>query len=415
VLTQEQIKKLLVEEFSNELNEFFGSPETTQIKTSLANVLGSSIRKKVIDKIASGITDTNAKEVKDALVDYYTKTQDKEILGFLLAFTTVRENLGDLKSKLTKLRKKDFTDLALIRVPQILKKAGIDIGLSTGEMTDLKALSAPLASKDTPTPSSAQPDTTTDTTQQFAVPVYKKHSGADQARGAPQGSLVSQLVKMFAKDFGNVGKDKMKAVLTAIANDVTKQLKGNKIQIQEEDIINEVNPKVTKDAIKTLNDRKSKGKYAVVKLRQLDNGKLVGTDNIWTAFMPSGEKKEFDARKFKLPPNWNDKKRKPRAAARFLIKKAKEAAEAWAQDKIRKQKLHKDRAQRIKIKVTPGKVDIKQSVARRLKNAGIDLAKGSAGEKLVQDVLSTIEQFLQSNMKRLGREDIKIVSERKSL
>jgi len=384
VPTQEQIKSLLKEEFSNELNEFFGSPETTQIKTSLAKVLGSSIRKKVIDKIASGITDANAKEVKDALVDYYTKTQDKEILGFLLAFTTVRENLGDLKSKLTKLRKKDFTDLALIRVPQILKKAGIDIGLSAGEMTDLKALSAPLTSKDAPTPpgpSSAQPDTTTGTTQQFAVPVYKKHSGADQARGAPQGSLVSQLVKMFAKDFGSVDKDKMKAVLTAIANDVTKQLKGNKIQIQE------------------LKKRQVKTAAKKLKLSPGDLAKY-GKTGWFVARNPKGDPKAFksqeDAKRWASGQYERD----------YLNKK-------FRQQQTQQQK--KKTFQAIKVKVTPGKVDIKQSVARRLKNAGIDLTKGSAGEKLVQDVLSTIEQFLQNNMKRLGREDIKIVSERKSL
>ena len=59
----------------------------------------------------------------------------------------------------------------------------------------------------------------------FAVPVFKKFSGADQEKGAPQRSLSSQLMKQFP----NVPK----SAITQILKGVAAQLKTNKVAIQE--------------------------------------------------------------------------------------------------------------------------------------------------------------------------------------
>ena len=334
----------------------------------------------------------------------------------------------------SRISKSGISDVALATIAQILTTAGLQTNIPDNEVNTLSALVNP--AKFLPTSDKDGLDSSSDSTQgedqpTFAVPVYKKHSGTDQAKGAPQGSLVSQLIKLFAKDFGTtvrngkteplIDKDKMKSILTQIANDVTLQLKGNKIEIQEnKKTLSEVDRAATTRFKQILKKKKEEGKYAVVKLRKADDGKLVGSDNIWTAFMPDGTSREFDRRNYKLPDNWGDKKRSKGDASRFLNRKAKEAAENWANDwrgylnkKFRQQtkkQQKKKNFQPVKIKVTAGKVDIKQSVARRLKNAGVSL-NDSAGKELVQKILSTIGKFLQDNMKRIDREDIKLVSE----
>ena len=447
--SQEQIKKLLEKQFLNELNEIFGFGK----KGSLSSLnpkppggkrvdfqiqLPSKARAELITAISTALS-SNQESIKDAvsaLEPYETSPEVKSFIEFLNQSDPPSSLSEGLKQEISsRISKSNISDVGLALIAQILTKAGLQTNLTKSEIVPLSAFINPdkFLPNASPELTAAEPETEPAPT--FAIPVYKKHSGPDQAQGAPQGRLVSQLAKLFAKDFGTtvrkgkteplVDKDKMKAVLTQIANDITLQLKGNKIKIQENrDIINEVDPAATRQFKQILKKKKEEGKYAIVKLRKSDDGKLIGSDNIWTAFMPDGTSREFDRRKYKLPTNWNDKKRSKGEASRFLNKKAKEAAENWANDwrgyldkKFRQQPTRQQKKktfQPVKIKVTSGKIDAKQSVARRLKNAGIPL-NDSEGKELVQKILSTINKFLQDNMKRINKEDIKIVSERKSL
>ena len=147
MLTQEQIKKVLIEEFSDELNEFFGKRKTTQISTSFERALPKAVRGKVINTLGSGITSENFDDVLKHLMDYYTASGDEEVGGFVLALRaakrSIQEQIANLQAIIKKAHGKKFSDLALILVPQILKNKGIDIGLTSSEMTSLKALSKP--------------------------------------------------------------------------------------------------------------------------------------------------------------------------------------------------------------------------------------------------------------------------------
>tara|TARA_B100001094_G_C18193900_1_gene809234 strand:+ start:4998 stop:6347 length:1350 start_codon:yes stop_codon:yes gene_type:complete len=443
------IKKVLIEEFSDELNEIFGFGKNSAIsslgskassgkKVNFQIKLPRRVRTELVSSISTALS-SNQESIKDAisaLAPYLESPDVKSFIEFLNQADSVFSINEGLKQEISsRISKSNISDVGLALIAQILTKAGMQTNISSDEVITLSAFINPdkFLPDDSPELTDTEPES--EPTPTFAVPVYKKHSGSDQTRGAPQGSLVSQLVKLFAKDFGTtvrkgkseplVNKDKMKAVLTQIANDITLQLKGNEIKIQENrDIINEVDPAATRQFKQILKKKKEEGKYAIVKLRKTDDEKLVGSDNIWTAFMPDGTSREFDRRKYKLPTNWNDKKRSKGEASRFLNKKAKEAAENWANNwrgyldkKFRQQPTRQQKKktfQPVKIKVTSGKIDAKQSVARRLKNAGISL-NDSEGKELVQKILSTINKFLQDNMKRINKEDIKIVSERKSL
>ena len=130
--TQEQIKKVLIEEFSEELNEFFGGRKTTQMGVSFKRALPGGVRKKVIRALAGAIN--------------YTASGDDEVGGFVLALRSAKKNqqqLANLEVVIKQAHKKKFSDLALILVPQVLERKGVDTGLTSSEMTSLKALSKP--------------------------------------------------------------------------------------------------------------------------------------------------------------------------------------------------------------------------------------------------------------------------------
>ena len=160
--TQEQIKKVLIEEFSDELNEFFGKRKTTQISTSFERALPKAVRGKVINTLGSGITSENFDDVLKHLMDYYTASGDEEVGGFVLALRaakrSIQEQIANLQAIIKKAHGKKFSDLALILVPQILKNKGIDIGLTGSEMTSLKALSKPTGAGGPAGPSPTTPD-----------------------------------------------------------------------------------------------------------------------------------------------------------------------------------------------------------------------------------------------------------------
>ena len=78
---------------------------------------------------------------------------------------------------------------------------------------------------------------------EFAVPVFKKFSGADQEKGAHPRSLSSQLMKLFP----NVPK----SAITQILKGVAAQLKTNKVAIQEN---KHIVAKVLIENLETLNE-----------------------------------------------------------------------------------------------------------------------------------------------------------------
>ena len=98
--TQEQIKKILTEEFSEEVNEIFGfgkkkpaadgfaslaPQETSKVGFSLTRVLPKGVRKEVFSKIVAGISEENLEDVLNHLQNYYNQSKDEEIKGFISA------------------------------------------------------------------------------------------------------------------------------------------------------------------------------------------------------------------------------------------------------------------------------------------------------------------------------------------
>jgi len=63
-----------------------------------------------------------------------------------------------------------------------------------------------------------------------------------------------------------------------------------------------------------------------------------------------------------------------------------------------------------KVKAAAGSINTRQSVGPQLKAAGIDL-KSPEGQALQKKMLKVIRRFLNKNMQRMGKQDIKIISE----
>ena len=330
---------------------------------------------------------------------------------------------------------------------------------------------------------------------EFAVPVFKKFSGADQEKGAPQRSLSSQLMKLFP----NVPK----SAITQILKGVASQLKTSDITVQETQL-NEKKPSRAKrkQGKKDLSQAYRQGKAMVKKLKAGE----------WQAQRADGDKKSFH-----------------QLAYNNSIKKAKEAAEAWAKgdqpedptvvlhnkfksmlkrldletsegreaakntdaaylgaykfykamklayDAIKTDRLdtRSDRIEKLlkplnekqgenenaagkdlktwlgnminifdeaglndrergmrtskaargasdpkekgyspaDVKSSAGVVNTRQSVGPQLKAAGINL-KSPEGQALQKKMLKVIRRFLGKNMQRMGKQDIKIVSEK---
>lgn len=158
--TQKQIKKILTEEFSEEVNEIFGfgkkkpaadgfaslaPQETSKVGFSLTRVLPKDVRKEVFSKIVAGISEENLEDVLNHLQNYYNQSKDEEIKGFISALSSsLNEEIAGVRKKLMKAYKQGkFSDLSLILVPQILKKSGVDIGLSSAHLNQLRAFDEP--------------------------------------------------------------------------------------------------------------------------------------------------------------------------------------------------------------------------------------------------------------------------------
>ena len=67
------------------------------------------------------------------------------------------------------------------------------------------------------------------------------------------------------------------------------------------------------------------------------------------------------------------------------------------------------------IKTTGGTVNAKQSVGPRLRAAGFKIksydGEPTVGSRLQKQILRVVRQFLKTNMKRIGKDDIKVISE----
>ena len=249
----------------------------------------------------------------------------------------------------------------------------------------------------------------------FAVPVFKKFSGKDQEGGAPPRSLASQLAKLFP--------EVPKSAVSQILKDLAKQMKAQDIDIQENreiianilrEMLTEKKPSKRQRAIArqklakaaTRNNRQRKGSSGTAKqgkamVAKLKAGAITGQKS-------SGERKEFHQLSYGNS-----------------IKKAKEAAEAWARSEeqpkpersVKGQEtgpgdtgLHKGDT-RNTGRTTKGKVNSRQSVGPSLKAVGIDL-KSPEGKKIHKKMLKVIRRFLAKNLQRLGKEDIKVISEK---
>lgn len=165
---------------------------------------------------------------------------------------------------------------------------------------------------DLPRPEDIERETTPDekldgSSSKFAVPVFKKFSGEEQAQGAPARSLASQLMKLFP----NIPKEVLMNVLKGVA----KQLKGNNIKIQEnkdlfvqtlvEQLLLEKKPSRAERAKNNEKLAKAKSSKTPIVV-QMDSG-------AWTAQNADGEQKKFHQLGYK-----NN------------LKAAKKAAQDWA-------------------------------------------------------------------------------------
>ena len=126
---------------------------------------------------------------------------------------------------------------------------------------------------------------------EFAVPVFKKFSGAEQEAGAHPRSLSSQLMKLFP--------DVDKSAITKILKSVADQLKASGVEIQEnkETFVKNLITELLKEAPRDLN----------ANLQKLDKAKEEGKQalvfgapkkNAWTAQRTSGERKQFHVKDY---------------------------------------------------------------------------------------------------------------------
>ena len=142
-----------------------------------------------------------------------------------------------------------------------------------------------------PTPQDIEGETTPDdkldgTSSKFAVPVFKKFSGEEQAQGAPARSLASQLMKLFP----NIPKEVLMNVLKGVA----KQLKGNNIKIQENKdlFVQTLIEQLLLEKPSRAQRQKNKQKMATSKKLGQPTVKKMGSGK-FLAQRPDGEKKEF--------------------------------------------------------------------------------------------------------------------------
>jgi len=185
--TQEQIKKVLIEEFNEEINEIFGlgrnkdaisslDPRPLSGKTiNLSVKLPRSVRKTLISGIATALSSNpdSIDAAKAALEKYKTDPDIRTFIDFLekIKRTPPGSISEGMKEELTSLIKKSGTnDYGLVLVAQILTTAGLQTGISDDNLVTLSAIADP---------NSALPSTSVSPTDGAPPSDVDSDSGAD--------------------------------------------------------------------------------------------------------------------------------------------------------------------------------------------------------------------------------------------
>lgn len=232
----------------------------------------------------------------------------------------------------------------------------------------------------------------------FAVPVFKKFSGEDQKGGAPARSLASQMAKIFP--------DVPKSAISQILKDLANQLKAQDINIQENKNI------ISKNLLSHMisEGRLARGEVTSDEVAGLRAGELLKrTDAILKSLKRTKDVKLFKASvEAGKAPEGLDSELNRKAALKIQNYYTNHGGKDLLNAKLSTKR--KKRYQPADLKVKAGQINTRQSVGPQLKAAGIDL-KSPQGRKLHKKMLKVIRRFLSKNMQRLGKQDIKIVSE----
>ena len=298
----------------------------------------------------------------------------------------------------------------------------------------------PVKSGDTPDDSTGAVGPGGGEGSKFAVPVFKKHSGKEQEAGAPARSLASQLAKVFP--------DVPKSAISQILKDIAKQLKSQNINIQEnkeviaQKLIENLSLSTRlqrlrannnlfnrfKEVLRILDLHTSEGRQAAL---QTDEAYL-GAYKFYKAM-----KLAYDGIKTNQLKDRADRIEKILKPLNEVYGENEHAAgkefSVWLANMINifdESGLNKpDRAMKASraargvkepkekgsspadLKMTAGTVNTRQSVGPQLKAAGVDI-NSPEGQKLQKRMLKVIRRFLNKNMQRIGKQDMKVISEK---
>ena len=232
---------------------------------------------------------------------------------------------------------------------------------------------------------------------EFAVPVFKKFSGDQQKAGAPPRSLASQLAKLFP--------EVPKSAISQILKDLSKQLKAQDINIQENKNI------ISKTLLSHMiyEGRLSRGEVTADEVANLRAGDLLKkTDAILKGLKNPNDIKRFKAavKAGKSPSADIELNRK--AALKIQNYYTNHGGKGLLDAKL--SAVSQKKYAPADLKMRQGQINTRQSVGPQLKAAGIDI-KSPEGKVLQKKILKVIRRFLNKNLERLGKQDIKVISE----
>mgnify|MGYP003110397392 FL=1 len=196
-----------------------------------------------------------------------------------------------------------------------------------------------------------------------------------------------------------------KSAISQILKDLSKQLKAQDINIQENKNI------ISKTLLSHMiyEGRLSRGEVTADEVANLRAGDLLKkTDAILKGLKNPNDIKRFKAAVKAGKSPSADIKLNRKAALKIQNYYTNHGGKGLLDAKL--SAVSQKKYAPADLKMRQGQINTRQSVGPQLKAAGIDI-KSPEGKVLQKKILKVIRRFLNKNLERLGKQDIKVISE----